>query len=75
LGGALGLAVLTTVATSRSHAQLAAGAPSLQALTDGYGLALGIGAAICFAGALAAAVLLRERSEPAPRAAAQPAGE
>ena len=75
LGGALGLAILTTIATSRAHSQLASGAHPLQALTDGYGLALLIGAVICAVGGAAAAVMLRERTEPAPHAAAQPAGE
>jgi MFS family permease len=60
LGGALGLAVLTTIATSHTHAELSAGVIPLQALTDGYGLALLVGAAICALGGLAAAVLLRE---------------
>jgi EmrB/QacA subfamily drug resistance transporter len=65
LGGALGLAVLTTIATSRSHARLGAGASPLRALTDGYDLALLVGAILCAVGALAAAVLLRPRVEPA----------
>ncbi|HEY8638967.1 MAG TPA: MFS transporter, partial [Solirubrobacterales bacterium] len=38
-GGALGLAALTTLATSRTHSELASGTASLQALTDGYQLA------------------------------------
>jgi predicted MFS family arabinose efflux permease len=61
LGGALGLAVLTTIATAHSHSRLRAGAAPLEALSSGYGLALLIGAVICAVGAVAAAVMLRER--------------
>jgi EmrB/QacA subfamily drug resistance transporter len=60
LGGALGLAVLTTIADTRTHSALHAGVGQLQALTDGYGTALVVAAIICGIGALAAAVLLRE---------------
>jgi hypothetical protein len=73
LGGALGLAVLTTIASSHEHAQLSSGTAPLQALTDGYGLALLVGAIVCALGAVAAAVLLRERAEIAPRVEAEPA--
>jgi MFS family permease len=59
-GGALGLAVLTTIATSRTHSELASGTASLSALTDGYQLAFGVGAALCVFGALLAATLIRQ---------------
>ncbi len=59
VGGALGLAVLSTIAATHSRSQLAAGATSLGAISSGYQLAFGIGAAICLAGALAAGALLR----------------
>jgi drug resistance transporter, EmrB/QacA subfamily len=59
-GGALGLAVLTTLATSRTHSELASGTASLPALTDGYQLAFGVGAALCLFGALLAATLIRQ---------------
>jgi EmrB/QacA subfamily drug resistance transporter len=59
-GGALGLAVLTTLATSRTHSELASGTASLPALTDGYQLAFGVGAAMCLFGALLAATLIRQ---------------
>ena len=59
-GGALGLAVLTTLATSRTHSELASGTASLPALTDGYQLAFGVGAAVCLFGALLAATLIRQ---------------
>jgi EmrB/QacA subfamily drug resistance transporter len=59
-GGALGLAVLTTLATSRTHSELASGTAGLPALTDGYQLAFGVGAAVCLFGALLAATLIRQ---------------
>ena len=62
LGGALGLAVLSTIADAQTHAALRGGAPALAALTDGYGRALLVGALIVGAGAVAAAALLRTRA-------------
>ncbi len=59
MGGALGLAVLSTLADSHTKSQLASGASSLDALTSGYQLALGIGALICLLGAAVAATMLR----------------
>jgi EmrB/QacA subfamily drug resistance transporter len=59
IGGALGLAFLSTIADSRTHAQLAAGIASTRALSDGYQLAFGAGALLCLGGALAATILLR----------------
>jgi EmrB/QacA subfamily drug resistance transporter len=67
LGGALGLAVLTTIADTRTHSALRAGTRPLQALTDGYGLALLVGAIVVALGALAAVVLLREPTPPRPQ--------
>jgi EmrB/QacA subfamily drug resistance transporter len=72
LGGALGLALLSTIASTHTHAALRAGVPAMQALTDGYGRAMLVGALIVGAGALAAAVLLRARPQ-APAATAQDA--
>jgi MFS family permease len=60
LGGALGLAVLGTLAAS--HTQHAAGGP-LEALTAGFQLAFVVGAGLCLAGALVAVTLLREPSQ------------
>jgi EmrB/QacA subfamily drug resistance transporter len=66
LGGALGLAVLGTLAAS--HTAHAGGTP-LQALTDGFQLAFVVGALLCLAGALVAAAFLRpQRAVPAARA-------
>jgi len=67
VGGALGLAVLTTLATSRTDSRLADGVGALQAHTDGYQLAFGVGAMLCLLGAIAAAALMGRRAEaPAP---------
>jgi EmrB/QacA subfamily drug resistance transporter len=63
VGGALGLAALTTIATSHAHAAIADGASPVLAQTEGYQLAFWVGAALCFLGAVAAAVLLRPASE------------
>jgi hypothetical protein len=56
MGGALGLAVLSTIADSRTH-----GTPGAHALTDGFDLAFGVGALLCIAGATLAATMLRSR--------------
>jgi MFS family permease len=70
VGGAIGLAVLATLAgTVSAHA--AARQPHLEALTAGYRLAFGIGAAVLAATA-ALSLLLSRRGAPAP-AAARPA--
>jgi hypothetical protein len=62
VGGALGLAVLSTIADSHTSSQLAHGASSLGALTSGYQLALGAGALISLLGAFLTVVLLRPRA-------------
>jgi EmrB/QacA subfamily drug resistance transporter len=46
VGGAIGLAVLATVATERSDGLLADGEATASALTSGYQLAYGVGAAL-----------------------------
>jgi EmrB/QacA subfamily drug resistance transporter len=63
VGGALGLAVLTTLATSQTNGKLADGVGTLQAHTDGYQLAFAVGAVLCLLGAIAAATLLGRRAE------------
>jgi EmrB/QacA subfamily drug resistance transporter len=65
IGGAVGVAILSTVAVSGAH-----GADSLAALTDGYRSAFAVAIAVAALGAAAAAALLGRRREPAPRAAA-----
>jgi hypothetical protein len=62
IGGALGLAVLSTIATTRTHHALASGVSSLpQALTDGFQGAFLGGAVIAGLGFVAALVLIRTR--------------
>jgi MFS family permease len=65
VGGALGLAVLSTIADSHTSGQLTHGASTLGALTSGYQLALGIGALISLLGALLTVLLLRPRASEA----------
>ena len=62
-GGALGLAVLSTVASASTKSALGVG--HAQALTDGFGLAFEIGVVICLAGAAVAALLMRPAVAPA----------
>jgi MFS family permease len=69
VGGTLGLAVLTTIATSHTNDLLAGGAGQLDALTEGYKVAFLIGAGLCLAGATAALTLLRARPGAVPQAA------
>nr|WP_229878975.1 MFS transporter [Streptomyces spectabilis] len=59
IGSALGVAVLTTLAASRTESALASGRPRPEALTSGYHLAFGIGAALLAAALLIAATVLR----------------
>jgi EmrB/QacA subfamily drug resistance transporter len=54
VGGAFGLAVLTSLATARSDALLEAGSPTGSALTSGYHLAFTVAAGLVLAGAVAA---------------------
>jgi EmrB/QacA subfamily drug resistance transporter len=68
VGGTLGLATLTTIATSHTNSLLAGGSGQLEALTSGYQLGFLIGAGACLLGALAAATLLR-RAEALPQPA------
>ncbi len=62
-GGAIGLAVLSTLATGYAH--VGPGVSAGQALTDGFGLAFKVGAAFCVAGALLAVLQLRAPREDA----------
>ncbi len=70
-GGAVGLAVLSTIADSHTAHAIAHGASQHAALTSGYRLAFVISAAICLAGALVAARTLG--GAPRPSAAVVPA--
>jgi EmrB/QacA subfamily drug resistance transporter len=62
IGGALGLAVLSTIATSRTHHVMATGVSSLpHALTDGFQSAFLGGAVIAALGFAATLILIRTR--------------
>jgi EmrB/QacA subfamily drug resistance transporter len=72
MGGALGLAVLSTIADAQTRANAAAGAA--HALSDGFDLAFGVGAVFSFAGVLIAGLLLRGRSPRSTAIEQSPAG-
>jgi EmrB/QacA subfamily drug resistance transporter len=72
MGGALGLAVLASVADSRTSNLLGAGHSQAAALTSGYNAAFLIGAAFAFGAALIGGLLLRNQELPAHEA---PVGE
>jgi MFS family permease len=62
MGGALGLAVLASVASARTQHLVASGHGTLAALTGGYHVAFVIGAAFAIGAAIVGAVFLRTRS-------------
>jgi EmrB/QacA subfamily drug resistance transporter len=62
VGGSVGLAVLATVATSRTDGLLAGGASTAAALTGGYHLAFGVAAALVAAAIVVAVAVLRPES-------------
>jgi len=68
MGGALGLAVLASVAVARTESLLGAGTASLAALTGGYQLAFATGAVFAASAALLGAVLLRTKLQAGVRA-------
>ena len=59
VGGALGLAVLATLASTRTDDALASGDSTASALTDGYQLAFLVGAGLVLAALLIAVTVLR----------------
>ena len=63
-GGALGLAVLSAVATNRTHAELGSGDSAQAALTVGFQRAFLIGAGVVFVAALVASRAGTARSRP-----------
>ena len=69
VGGTLGLAVLSTLATSHTNNLLASGHGTLDALNDGYKLAFLISAGVCALGVIAAATLIRRTPDPVPQTA------
>ena len=58
VGGALGLAVLATLSATRSGVLIGAGEPTAAALTSGYHLAFGIGAALVLVAIIVAVTVL-----------------
>ena len=74
MGGALGLAILSTIADAQTRADASAGAA--HALTNGFDLAFAVGACFTLAGAALAGLKLRARSaEPGAGPVPEPAGE
>jgi Zn-dependent alcohol dehydrogenase len=61
LAGSLGIAVMGAILAARESASLSHGATAQVAFVSGYSLALVIGAAVMVAGAIIAAIALRER--------------
>jgi EmrB/QacA subfamily drug resistance transporter len=74
VGGALGLAVLATVASSRTDDLRAAGDDIAHALTGGYHLAFGVGAGLLLVALAVAVFVLRPKPMPAMHGAQEPVG-
>jgi EmrB/QacA subfamily drug resistance transporter len=72
IGGALGIAALATIATSRTTDQIAAGAAQSQALVDGFTAAFIVGTVIAAVGVVASLTLIR-RDDLAQAPEAEPA--
>jgi MFS family permease len=77
MGGALGLAILASLAASRTDSLRAAGETAHSALVGGYHLAFVAGAACALAASAVATILLRKQpaAEPAPVEAPAAKGE
>jgi EmrB/QacA subfamily drug resistance transporter len=81
VGGAIGLAVLATLASERTSSQIAAGASHLAALNSGYHLAYLVGAILVAVATVVAAIVLKPAPMPmgasqgAPEAERERAGE
>jgi EmrB/QacA subfamily drug resistance transporter len=76
IGGALGIAALSTIATSHTDDALASGTPLPNALVDGFTAAFVAGAIVAALGILASLTLIRRReleTVPAVEPAAEPA--
>jgi EmrB/QacA subfamily drug resistance transporter len=76
VGGALGLAILTTVATTRTSNLLDSGESQAQALVSGFSIAFWVAAGFAFAAFLTTAFVLRrdDLKDVDPSLAAAPAG-
>jgi EmrB/QacA subfamily drug resistance transporter len=70
MGGALGLAVLSTLATSQTHSEI--GTVASRALSDGFDLAFTVAAVFALAGAAIAGVALRQRETEAAEVVTMP---
>jgi hypothetical protein len=68
VGGALGLAVLATLAASRTESELTDGATQAAALTGGYEFAFMVAAAVAVVALVLTAVVLRSEGEAVPAA-------
>ncbi|GIH05780.1 MFS transporter [Rhizocola hellebori] len=66
VGGAVGLAVLASLSTARTTDLLAEGVAAPAALTDGFHLAFGVGAALVTVAIILAATVVRPITAPAP---------
>jgi membrane protein implicated in regulation of membrane protease activity len=75
MGGALGLAVLASVAAARTHHLLVSGHGTATALTGGYHVAFVLGAILAIAAAVVGATFVRTRGAPAVAPEATPALE
>jgi EmrB/QacA subfamily drug resistance transporter len=73
VGGALGLAVLATAASSRTDDLRASGHAVADALTGGYHLAFGIGAGLLIVALAVATFVLRKQPAPAHESSREPA--
>jgi EmrB/QacA subfamily drug resistance transporter len=73
IGGAIGLAILITISTTRTDNQLAAGASEPAAFVSGFQLAFWVGAAFAIVGLLTTLVVLK-RDDLRTEAAAEPTG-
>jgi EmrB/QacA subfamily drug resistance transporter len=69
MGGALGLAVLSTIAAADRHGHV--GLAATRGLTNGFDAAMAVGALFCASGALVAGALLRSKGQPATGSATQ----
>ena len=74
VGGALGLAVLATLSTTRTDELLAAGAPPAEALVDGYQLAFVVGTGLVLAAIAVALAVLRTPGTGATEREPEPVG-
>jgi EmrB/QacA subfamily drug resistance transporter len=73
IGGAVGIALLSSIAINRTESEIVSGVAQPEALTSGFQIAFWVGAAIAAVGVVAALVLIRqEEIVPAGEAAAVP---